>query len=315
MTHARERVLITGGSGFLGACLTRSLLGSGVAVHLLLRPGTSRWRLAGLEGSYVGHDGDLTDAVSVRAAVRASRPDVVFHLGAAGVPRGPITPETILHTNHHGTANLLDALEGHPYRVLVHAGSAAEYGPSREAIVEDAPERPETDYARAKAAAAALCRAAGQRGQPVVVVRIFSAYGSWEADNRLVPHVMGCCVRGERPQLTAGWQRRDFIHSEDVVALLRRAAETPQVAGQVLHAGTGRNHSVREFVSHILAVCGRLELEPLYGAESLRPGEPECYVASIERTVALTGWRPRLDVQEGLERSWHWFRSHGRHAA
>ena len=314
MINTKQRVFITGGSGFLGACLTRSLLADGAEVHLLLRPG-SRWRLAGLEGAYAGHDGDLTDAASLRRAIRASRPDVVFHLGAAGVPRGPVTPQTIQNTNHHGTANLLVALEDHPYRALVHAGSASEYGPSQDAIAEDAPVRPETDYARAKAAAAALCLAAGRRGLPVVVVRIFSAYGCWEAPNRLVPHVMSCCARGERPQLTAGWQRRDFIHSDDVVALLRRAADTPEAAGQVLHAGTGRAHSVREFVSHILAVCGRPQLEPIYGAEVLRQGEPERYVAAIERTTALTGWRPRLDVRQGLERSWDWFQEHGERVA
>jgi nucleoside-diphosphate-sugar epimerase len=77
----------------------------------------------------------------------------------------------------------------------------------------------------------------------------------------------------------------------------------------VLHAGTGRAHSVREFVAHIRAVCGRPELQPLYGTQELRPGEPECYLASIERTTALTGWRPRLDVQAGLRRSWLWFRA------
>lgn len=315
MTHAKERVLITGGSGFLGANLVRGLLGADTEVHLLLRPGTPRWRLAGLEGAYTAHDGDLTDVASVRRAVQRSQPDVVYHLAAAGLRRDQADQADVLHTNLRGTANLLGALDGHPYRILVHAGTGAEYGPCDEAVSEDAPERPQTDYARSKAAATELCRAAARRGQPVVTVRIFAAYGPWEAAERLVPYVMGCCVRGERPRLSAGWQFRDFIFAGDVIALLRMAATTPGVVGQILHAATGRDHSVRELVTLILSVCGRPQLEPLYGAEALRPGEPARYLASIERTAALTGWRPRLDLQAGLERTWNWFQGAGRQAA
>src|SRR5262249_59970162 len=138
-----------GGGGSLGAVLVRSLVGSGAELHLLLRPGNDRWRLAGLGGAFTAHEADLTDAAAVSRAVRRSRPDVVYHLAAGGARDS--------HPDPLGTANLLAALAADPCRALVYTGTGAEYGPRDEAVPEDTPARPQTDYARANAAATQLC--------------------------------------------------------------------------------------------------------------------------------------------------------------
>jgi nucleoside-diphosphate-sugar epimerase len=68
-------------------------------------------------------------------------------------------------------------------------------------------------------------------------------------------------------------------------------------------------------VETVLAVSGS-RAAPVYGAAPLRPGEPECYVAAVARTRALTGWEPRYDLRRGVEQTWDWFRQHaGRRAA
>ena len=95
---------------------------------------------------------------------------------------------------------------------------------------------------------------------------------------------------------------------DDVVELLRVAADAPRAAGRVLHAATGREHTVREAVEAVLAACGG-GVRPAYGAELPRPGEPDRYAGSIDLTTALTGWRPRFDLQTGIERTWEWFRA------
>ena len=303
---AAQRVLITGGAGFLGSTLARALLADGQDVHLLVRPGTDRGRV---DGRCTPHEADLCDAAAVRRAVAACRPEVVYHLGTYGWQAGPKAPGVIWAVNAEGTANLLAALEGLPYRALVHAGTGLEYGPHDGPIHEGAPLRPPTEYAAAKAAAAELCLAERARGRPVVVVRVLSAYGPGEAPGRLVPYLMRCCLRGETPRVSAGGQRRDFIHADDVIALFRAAAARPWESGPVLHAGTGVEHSVRELVEFVLAVCGRVGAPVEFGAAALRPGEPEHYLADIAGTRARTGWAPRLDLRAGLARTWGWFRA------
>lgn len=301
-----ERVLITGGAGFLGGALARALLADGHDVHLLVRPGTDPRRL---DGRCTAYEADLCEATAVRRAVAACRPEVVYHLGTYGWQAGPKDPAAIRAVNGPGTANLLAALEDQPYRALVHAGTGLEYGPHDGPVREDAPLRPPTEYAAAKAAASQLCLAERARGRPVVVVRVFLAYGPGEAPGRLIPYLMGCCLRGEVPRVSAGAQRRDFIHADDVIALFRAAAARPVEGGPVLHAGTGREYSVREVVAAVLEACGRPGAPVVFGAAALRPGEPEHYLADIAGTRARTGWAPRLDLRAGLARTWEWFRA------
>ena len=305
MARTGERVLITGGSGFVGSCLARALVAAGHDVHLLLRAQSDRWRLAGLEGRYRAHLADLRDAAAVRAAVAAARPEVVYHAAAHGTLPTQTERAAVLASNVLGTAHLLDALDGHDYRALVHLGSSSEYGHKAGPMGEGDRLEPRTDYAVAKAAATLLCLAEAHKGRPVVAVRVFSAYGPWEGPSRLASQVMAACLRGERPRVTAGGQPRDWVYVEDVVELLRLAADTPAARGRVLHAGSGRDQTVGDLVEAVLRACGGRTAE--YGAEPARPGEPARWVASVAETTRLTGWRPRHDLEAGARRMWEWF--------
>jgi nucleoside-diphosphate-sugar epimerase len=302
-----ERILITGGSGFIGANLTRALIDAGNDVFLLLRPDHQRWRLADLEGHYTPLIADLRDIDTVRRQVAACRPEVIYHLATHGTLPVERDRAAVISTCVTGTANLLDALAGNDYRAFVHAGSSSEYGHKDWPIREDDQLEPRTDYAVGKAAASLLALAEAKRGRPVSVVRIFSSYGPWEDPSRIASTVMAACQRREAARVTAGDQPRDFIYVDDVVELLRVVADNPQAHGQVLHSGTGRRQTVRDMLEAIVRRCGGPP--PIYGAQPQRPDEPAVWQASIERTSALTGWRPRVSLEEGVARMLNWFRA------
>lgn len=310
----RQRILITGGNGFVGASLARDFIAADHEVHLILRRQSSRWRLTGLEGSYATHLADLRDASAVRRAVDACRPECVYHLAAHGVTHQPSDRAAILAGNLLGTANLLEALARHDYRTLVYVGSALEYGHKSRPLREDDRLEPRGDYAVSKAAASLLIQSEAFRGRPVTTVRLFSPYGPWDDSHRLVPYCLACCLRGEAPHVSDTRQARDYIHVDDCVALLKCAAETPAARGEVLHAGTGERQTVRQLVETILAVCTGGYLcaefdEP--DAEDSQPagGAAGVIVADIERTAALTGWRPSQTLEEGIERTWSWYQA------
>jgi nucleoside-diphosphate-sugar epimerase len=299
------RVLITGGSGFVGANLARAELAAGHEVHLLLREEARLWRLADLAGQYTAHKGDLASAADVRRAVEACRPEIVYHLAAHGAYPSQKDRAAILATNLAGTLNLLEAMAGRDYLGMVHTGSSSEYGHKDEPMRESDVLEPRTDYAVTKAAATLFCQAEAYKGAPISNVRVFSAYGPWEEPTRLVPYVLGCCLSGEAARVTAGAQPRDFVHVEDVVALIRLAAVTPSCHGKVLHAGTGVESTVRRMVDVIAEVCGGPA--PVFGAEPVRPDEPRHWRASIEATRQLTGWEPAHDLRSGIAQMKHWW--------
>ena len=303
---ARERILITGATGFIGAWLARALIEQGHDVHVTLRASSSTWRLAGLEGLYRAHDADLRELESVRRAVDAARPQIVYHLAAHGALYRDRDRGAILASNLLGTCNLLEALDGCADCTLVQAGSSSEYGHKPQPMREDDRLEPRTDYAVSKAAATLLCQAAARQGRPVATVRIFSAYGPGEDPSRLVPYVMDCCLRGQRPRVTSGRQPRDFIFVDDCIELLQLAAHTPAARGEILHAASGRPQTVQEMVETIVEVCSGGRLSAEYGGEPLRPDEPAVWVGSIQHTTEITGWRPRYDLRRGIERTWAW---------
>jgi nucleoside-diphosphate-sugar epimerase len=316
-----DRVLITGGSGFLGSCLARRLIAAGQNVNLLLRPGTALWRLTDLDGQFTPRWADLRDAESVTKGVSACKPNVIYHFATHGAIGSQRDRAAVLSTNILGTANLLDALHPHEYRTLVHVGSSSEYGHKAEPIREDDRLEPRTDYAVAKAGAALLCQAEAYQGRPVAIVRVFSAYGPWEERSRLASYVMRCCRQGVTPSLTSGIQPRDFIYVDDVIDLIRLAGCLPQARGEILHAGSGNPCRVRDMVETIMSVCDtgmnpltpgpssgeRRETRAEFGAEAMRPDEPAYWAASIERTTAITGWKPRYGLRQGVEAMWSWF--------
>jgi len=315
MPRTGQRYLVTGAGGFIGACVVRRLIASGEDVHVLQRPGPQPARLLGLEGHYVPHHADLRDADAVRAAVKTCKPETIYHLAAHGTRPGQHDRTAILCSNFLGTAHLLDAVRAIDYRAFVHAGSSSEYGFVDRPMREDDPLRPRTDYGVAKAAATLLCQAESYRGRPVVTVRVFSAYGPWEAPERLASAVMAACCRGEAPQVTDGFQPRDWIYVDDVIDLLETAAASPCVAGGVLHAGTGRRQTVRDLVEAVVAQSPVGRVAPVYGARAQRSDEPAVWVADIERTRQVTGWAPRITLDEGVRRSWSWFLAQQRAAA
>jgi nucleoside-diphosphate-sugar epimerase len=309
MASSCERVLITGGGGFIGAALTRKLVADGHDVHLLLRPNTSFWRLADLKQGFAKHWADLRDGFAVRQAVTACRPQIVYHLATLGVFAFQNNRSEILATNLLGTANLLESLLDVDYQAFVNVGSSSEYGHHSSPLRESDPLTPRTDYAVSKAAATLLCQAEAFRGRPISTVRVFSAYGPAADPRRLVPDVMASCLRGKSPRVTDGCQPRDFIYLDDVVSLLETAAHCPSAHGKVLHAGTGRQHTVRAMIETIIAVSGA-GVTPRFGVLPSRTDEPTSWVADITQTCQITSWRPKFDLRSGVEKTWHWFTKH-----
>ena len=122
-----ERVLVTGASGFIGSFVAEALLAQGAEVHALLRPGSSlRW-LERVRGAVRVQRADLADPEGLRRVARAARPEVVFHLAAAGVTDVGVDPVVAVRVNVEGTLNLLSALDG-AYRAFVNTGTCLEYG-------------------------------------------------------------------------------------------------------------------------------------------------------------------------------------------
>jgi len=291
------KILLTGGSGYLGSALACHLLAAGHAIALLLRPSSSLARL-GDAAAAMAISRSSGDA-EISAFVAAHQPDVVLHT-ACCYGRAGEAPLQLLDTNVRLGLLLLQALQalqaGTGRRgLLVHIGSAL--APDLNA------------YALSKVQFAAWGRAMAQAGGPRFLNLLLQhMYGPGDDAGKFSSQVLRAC-RSHQPTLalTAGEQRRDFIHVDDVVRACALLLQ-PQVQAQLsdadeLELGSGEAPTLREFVETVHTLtASRTQLQ--FGALPYRANEAMHCQADIRRLRAL-GWAPRLGLREGLQHTLH----------
>ena len=221
-----KRVLLTGGSGFVGANLARRLLEEGHELHLLLRPGYLPWRIEGVLEHSGSSEVDMMDGERLGRLVERLRPEWVFHLATHGAYSEQTDPDRIVETNVLCTIKLLEACTRVGFEAFVNAGTSSEYGLKRRPPPESERLEPNSVYAITKAAATHFCRYMGHRsGLHVPTLRLYSVFGPYEEPTRLVPQILVRGLEGTLPPLAAPETARDFVYVDDVVDAFLAARE------------------------------------------------------------------------------------------
>jgi CDP-glucose 4,6-dehydratase len=318
-------VLVTGAHGFVASHLVGALLGRGDSVRVLDRPDPrladlggprrSALDLLGLREEVELAEGDLRDAEAVAAAVAGC--DSVFHLAAqtiVGVARD--SPAETFEVNVRGAWNVFEACRQHGVARVVFASSDKAYGTSPELPYrEDFPLRASYPYDASKAAADVIARSyAHAYGVPLAVTRFANIYGGGDLNfSRLIPETAIAVIDGRRPQIRSdGSPERDFLHVEDAVSAylaIEGALGDSGAKGEAFNAGGERPHSVREVVDLIAAAAGT-GVEPEYLGSGTPDGEIDRQYVDSAKLRDLTGWRPRVELAEGLSSTLEWYRSH-----
>ena len=303
------QTLVTGATGFVGANLVRRLLDEGDEVHVFLREGSNRWRLASVLDHLHPHTIDLRDEAAVMRAVEGIRPQTIFHLAAYGAYPFQTEVNPILATNLLGTSNLVQACARVGFEAFVNTGSSSEYGfKSHPPAETDLPE-PNSYYAVAKASATLYCSYTSRNiERPITTLRLYSAYGPYEEPSRLMPTLIKKGLQGELPPLVAPDTARDFIYIDDVCeAYIRAARSTSLEFGEVLNVGMGVQRTIREIVEVAREVLN-IEAKPEWGSMDARIWDSSVWVADNRRIRERLGWEPHFDLREGFSAMVDWFR-------
>lgn len=286
--HRGARALVTGGAGFIGTRLCDFLQSCGWTVWSASR------RPAGPAAAHRHLQVDLAEAGATQALVRETQPDYVFHLAAhVWATTGFDLVLPTFHSNLHSTVNLLHALFGTNCRRVIIAGSQIE--PNEEAG-EAVPVIP---YAVSKWASSEYVRMFQTLYDvPGVIARVFMAYGPGQGESKLIPYVVNCLLRGERPKLTSGGRLGDWIFVDDVAQGLARTAVAPVTPGCTVDLGSGTLIATADIVRKIYELL-KCDEQPVFGTLPDRPVEPS-RLARIDETRRLLDWSPSIDLSEGL---------------
>jgi len=307
----RRRVLVTGGTGFVGANLVRRLLADGHVVHLLVRPGRARsWRLEDIRRDVAFERASLDDRSAVERAVRRVRPEWVFHLAAHGAYSWETDLDRILATNVTGTVNLVRACLRTGFDAFVNAGSSSEYGFKPRAPRERDWVEPNSHYAVTKVAATHFCRLTAQREHvKIATLRLYSVYGPWEEPGRLMPAMIVHGLAGALPPLVDPRVARDYVYVDDVSeAFVRAAAKPHPEPGPVFNVGTGTQTTLRRVVDVARRVLDIPE-RPRWGTMPNRQWDTSVWVSDSRAIRSALGWKPRYPFERGFRQMVAWMRA------
>ena len=310
-------MLVTGAGGFIGGHLVERLVREGAQVRALVRynsrneRGTLDWLPASVTREVDVTLGDLRDVESVERV--AAGAEVIFHLGAQiAIPYSFVNPRDFFETNVLGTLNVAQAaLRGGAAKVI-HTSTSEVYGTAqRVPIAEDHPLEPQSPYAASKVAADKLMDAWHRTYElPVCVLRPFNTYGPHQSARAVIPTIISQALTGS-VRLGSLHPRRDLTFVTDTVSAFLAAAEAPATVGRTIHLGTGDDVAVGDIVKLVGTLLDReltVELDP----DRVRPANSEVERLIADPTLAaeLMGWRPEVDLREGLSRTLEWISSH-----
>jgi UDP-glucose 4-epimerase len=310
------RILVTGAAGFIGSTVTDRMLADGhsvVGIDDLSSGRMENLEEAAADPRFSFEKFDITSADLV-ALVGRVRPDVVLHLAAQIDVRVSIAdPVYDARLNVLGTINLLEASRQAGVRKLVHTSSGGSiYGsPDTLPIDETVPVSPESPYAAGKAAgelylnvyrttyglastALALANVYGPRQDPHGEAGVVAIFGTAMLEGRQTK------IFGD------GTTSRDYVFAGDVADAFARVLPPAAADGERLNIGTGVETTVQDLHGRISAVVGVPD-NPVFAPP--RRGELQRVALDVGRAERSIGWRPRVGLDEGLERTVGWLRS------
>lgn len=308
---------VTGAYGMLGSWLVKALLDRGERVVVLKRDEVQRSALE-LEGSeqrcIVVH-GDLLDAGVVERAIGDYDVDAVFHLAAQTiVGTANRSPVPTFEANVRGTWTLLEACRGLGVGRVVVAASDKAYGPSDDLpYTESHPLDARFPYDVSKACTDLIARSYWHTyGVPVAVTRFANIYGGGDLNaSRLIPEAVAAALAGRAPVVRSdGTPERDFLYVEDAVAAYLAIADAlPEAGGEAFNAGGDHPHAVGDVVALVCRVAG-VEVVPEIRGAGTPEGEIDRQWVDSTKLRERTGWRPEVELDEGLRRTVDWYRAH-----
>lgn len=293
------RALVTGGLGFVGRHLVEHLADRGDDVVVVDR--------------HSSPSVDITDPSSIRAAIAAASPEVVYHLaGWAAVATSWDDPAAALHLNAAGTLHTLEACRAAEVERVVCVASADVYGVVTEAelpLTEHSPIRPTTPYAASKVAAEAVAHQAFLGyGDQVLRVRPFNHIGPGQAEQFVAPALAGRIARAERDgadHVVVGnlTPRRDLTDVRDVVRAYRLLVEHGR-AGEVYNVCSGVDVAVQELADQLIALADR-PVRLVTDPELVRPVDLPVLRGDPAKLRADTGWTPEIPLEQTLRDLFH----------
>ena len=311
-----QRVLVTGGAGFIGSHTVEQLLAQGLQVSILdnfndyYEPRIKRQNISGFQDRITLIEGDLRDPDTVERAFAEGKFDAVIHLAArAGVRPSIEQPELYIDTNIKGTFYLLEACKRHGVKKFVFASSSSVYGVNKKVpfAEEDPILQTISPYAMTKMAGEQMCSNYSHlAGIRTVCLRFFTVYGPRQRPDLAISKFSRLILEGQPiDRYGKGNTARDYTFISDIVSGIVGALhyeEGPLCS--IFNLGGSQTVTLNELISTIENALGR---KATIHEMPEQPGDVPLTSADVSKATELLNFRPTTHIDTGIPKFVEWF--------
>lgn len=303
----KKTILITGGTGFIGANLTRRLVHEGYKPTLLIRKNSNIWRLDDIKSKIIFVESDILNKKKLKSDISKIKPNIVYHLAVYGtILSEQQSIDKTMKVNLFGTMNLLEAINKLGCEYFIGTGSSLEYGQKTRTIRETDMLNPFTFYGASKAATTLLTQEyAKSYNLPTVILRLFSPYGFYDK-SRFIPTVILHALQNKHLDLSSPYFVRDFIFIDDILEAYLYFLKGKKYYGEIINIGSGKQYRLKEVIQMIERNINR-KLNVSWGKKQANQFEPKMWRADISKAKKMLNWEPQFDFSKGLLKTYTWF--------
>lgn len=307
-----NKVLVTGGCGFIGSHIIEELVNKGKEIHVI--DNFSTGNLKNLSNYYNNplihiYNGDIS---LIQKFIKDIDIDIVFHQAAiASVSKSIIDPLDVFDTNVSSSLKVLEYCRNSNVGRIVFASSSSVYGDQGNNILNEIkPCYPLSPYGASKLSIENYLYSYWKSyGLESVSLRYFNVYGPRQTNNEysgVITVFINKILNGKPIVIHGdGRQTRDFVNIKDIVQANMLAAESKNVVGEVLNIGTGKGTSILELFNILSIITKNKDIKYLSGNN--RIGDIRHSIADITKAKSLINYSPTIDIEKGLEELFQWY--------
>tara|TARA_A100001011_G_scaffold396469_1_gene494409 strand:+ start:1734 stop:2624 length:891 start_codon:yes stop_codon:yes gene_type:complete len=286
------KILIVGGTGFVGYHLAKETLKKGWKVYSISTRKPIKARRIGKVRYIIC---DITNKKKLQKSINFHF-DYVVNLG--GYVNHTDYSKTI-KSHYYGCKNLVDFFINNPPNSFVQIGSSNEYGRARSPQNEQIKCKPVSIYGKAKLLSTKyLIKMHKKKNFPSVVLRLYQAYGPRQDTNRLIPQAIVSFLNNREFNSTEGKQLRDFIHVDDVIQAIIKSLLTETSRGQIINIGSGKPRNIKSIIIKIFKFIKSGKIN--FGKIKMRKDEILKIYPSIKKAKKVLRWYPKISFSKGL---------------
>ncbi len=291
------KILIPGGTGFIGYHLSSFLIKKGWVVHSLSKSKPKKNRkVPGVKYIFC----DIRNKKKLKDKLNNYYDYIVNLSGYVDHSKN----ESITRIHFQGCKNLVSNFQNNKPRKFIQIGSSIEYGKRKSPQKEISIKKIDTlsVYGNAKLKSTLfLLSLFNKKSFPSTILRLYLVYGPNQDYNRIIPYVISKSLKGKKFNCSPGNQFRDFTHIKDVIDAIYKTIKSKKSNGEVINIGYGRPIKIKDVIQKIVKYVGKGE--PIFSKLKIRNDEPLKLYPNISKAKKILNWSPKISFRKGIKKT------------